>query len=328
MKKKQYGFTLAELLIVVSIISVLTATAVPLYTKQLEKSREATDLANVRSAYAKLMNAVISEEKTSGYWDDENNLYKTVVPLKQKYTDWETYPLRIADVSVSEDKKNNAQWLGLPGADGKCEIAFNPVTNLSTFTWSGKNTSPTQGQLTVLNPYAWNGSGYNVDSLDSQKKEKLGKGFSTYFDENVGTKYEGLKELEPDTKYEISFTYDPATVASGHRIMAGATLIFGEDGKCKADSGTAAFKENGTKNGVQYSYKTDPNTGLVTYTATFTTPKADVNNSKYYYGMNFNCRTQTGDGDTERTFASVGITDAQVQAAQKSVLNTFEIKKV
>ena len=49
------GFTLAELLIVVAIIAVLTAIAIPVFTAQLEKSREATDIANVRSAYAEVV---------------------------------------------------------------------------------------------------------------------------------------------------------------------------------------------------------------------------------------------------------------------------------
>ena len=52
MKKNNKGFTLAELLIVVAIIAVLVAIAVPVFTTQLEKSRESTDIANIRSAYA------------------------------------------------------------------------------------------------------------------------------------------------------------------------------------------------------------------------------------------------------------------------------------
>ena len=46
------GFTMAELLIVVAIIAVLVAIAVPVFTSQLEKSREAVDAANIRAAYA------------------------------------------------------------------------------------------------------------------------------------------------------------------------------------------------------------------------------------------------------------------------------------
>ena len=54
-KMNKKGFTLAELLIVVAIIAVLVAIAIPVFNAQLEKSREATDIANVRSAYAEVV---------------------------------------------------------------------------------------------------------------------------------------------------------------------------------------------------------------------------------------------------------------------------------
>ena len=59
-RNNKKGFTLAELLIVVAIIAVLTAIAIPVFGTQLEKSRQATDLANIRSAYAEAMAEAIS----------------------------------------------------------------------------------------------------------------------------------------------------------------------------------------------------------------------------------------------------------------------------
>ena len=50
--RKRKGFTLAELLIVTAIIAVLVAISIPIFSSQLEKSRVATDQANVRSAKA------------------------------------------------------------------------------------------------------------------------------------------------------------------------------------------------------------------------------------------------------------------------------------
>ena len=54
-KMNKKGFTLAELLIVVAIIAVLVAIAIPVFTAQLNKSKLATDTANVRSAYAEIV---------------------------------------------------------------------------------------------------------------------------------------------------------------------------------------------------------------------------------------------------------------------------------
>ena len=59
-KNNKKGFTLAELLIVVAIIAVLVAVAIPVFTTQLEKSREATDLSNIRSMYAEAALVVLN----------------------------------------------------------------------------------------------------------------------------------------------------------------------------------------------------------------------------------------------------------------------------
>ncbi len=49
-KNKKKGFTLAELLIVVAIIGVLVAISIPIFNKQLEKSRETHDIYTMRQA--------------------------------------------------------------------------------------------------------------------------------------------------------------------------------------------------------------------------------------------------------------------------------------
>lgn len=87
------GFTLAELLIVVAIIAVLVAIAIPIFTSQLEKAREATDMANIRSAYAEVQAAALTEEDTGNakISTDKKTVTETI-KLKQQKAGWQTAP--------------------------------------------------------------------------------------------------------------------------------------------------------------------------------------------------------------------------------------------
>lgn len=60
MSKRNKGFTLAELLIVVAVIAVLVAISIPIFSSQLEKSRRAVDLSNARNMKSILMNSYAS----------------------------------------------------------------------------------------------------------------------------------------------------------------------------------------------------------------------------------------------------------------------------
>ena len=81
MKKNNKGFTLAELLIVVAIIAVLTAIAIPVFTQQLERSREATDMSNLRAAYAEAMADYLANGATKAT--------SATVSARQQQTSWQ-----------------------------------------------------------------------------------------------------------------------------------------------------------------------------------------------------------------------------------------------
>ena len=69
----------------VAIIGVLVAISIPIFTSQLEKAREATDAANIRSQYAEVMSEAITEGgNVSG-----KDLFGAV-ELKQKKDEWQS----------------------------------------------------------------------------------------------------------------------------------------------------------------------------------------------------------------------------------------------
>lgn len=67
-RSSKKGFTLAELLIVVAIIGVLVGISIPIFTTQLEKSREATDIANLRAAKAAITAQYLDDATTGSWW--------------------------------------------------------------------------------------------------------------------------------------------------------------------------------------------------------------------------------------------------------------------
>jgi len=60
--KNKKGFTLMEMLIVVAIIAILIAIAIPTFASSLNKARVATDETNIRSGYAAVMTEILTDE--------------------------------------------------------------------------------------------------------------------------------------------------------------------------------------------------------------------------------------------------------------------------
>ena len=127
------GFTLAELLITVAIIGVLVAISIPVFASQTEKSREATDLSNVRAAYAEVMAEAITENM---------EYQEKTVPLKQKQDDWQSRdPITIAGVTHYKSQGNTANWKGIPTAGGECVVYYDRAAAVIVFDWKGKSTA-------------------------------------------------------------------------------------------------------------------------------------------------------------------------------------------
>lgn len=128
MKQNKNGFTLMEMLIVIAIIAVLIAVAIPVFASQLEKAREATDLANVRSAYAQ-----VSTEALLG--DSEATV---TVNLKQKQADWQSVdPVNIGGIVHSKSQGDTKNWIGVAEPNGTCVVSYKEDYGI-ILNWSGK----------------------------------------------------------------------------------------------------------------------------------------------------------------------------------------------
>lgn len=66
LKKDKKGFTLMEMLIVVAIIAIIVAIAIPTFSNALTKAKVAADKANVRAYYAEVAaNYMLAEDETA-----------------------------------------------------------------------------------------------------------------------------------------------------------------------------------------------------------------------------------------------------------------------
>ncbi len=96
---KKRGFTIAELLIIAAIVGFLVAVSIPLFTAQLEKTRETADIHTMRAAaslgqqfyYEGVTNKESAEKAGMQWWSGSNtsksNAFAIYIPDKGAFSD-------------------------------------------------------------------------------------------------------------------------------------------------------------------------------------------------------------------------------------------------
>lgn len=200
------GFTLAELLIVVAIIAVLTAVSVPLFGNQLEKARQATDLSNMRAAYAAAEYAyLLDEQPLSGYYDAASGQLTESVPMG--------YGQSTKDVTDFFEVLPYAS--GVPNADGMAN-AIRATVNESgqvSLVWGG-------GTGAVYRAAASRWSSLSVSELKNPETAQ----------ERQAADVDGLQKLADSfigmTKSELKELYSDANDGDINNMFGGGGVLF------------------------------------------------------------------------------------------------------
>lgn len=136
------GFTLVELIVVLTILGVLAAMLIPALHGYIEKSLETADIVNVRTAYMQ----VLADAMTG----DSNPTQ--IVQLKQGQDGWQHFdPVTIAGITHAATDSNTDNWKGSPTAHGTCTVSYVEGTGV-VLTWSGK--APNKPQHAPARPPA------------------------------------------------------------------------------------------------------------------------------------------------------------------------------
>lgn len=142
LRNNKRGFTLVELIVVLTILAVLAAMLIPALQGYIEKSLETADVLHVREAYMEVLTASLT--------NDTENQVKTV-KLKQKQDDWQFMdPITIAGITHYKADKDTPNWKGIPTAGGVCTVSYDAKVGV-VFTWSESGGNNTKVEINFSN---------------------------------------------------------------------------------------------------------------------------------------------------------------------------------
>ena len=257
--KGKKGFTLAELLIVVAIVGVLSAVAIFIFSSHLEKSREATDIANLRSAKATAVSKYLADDLIDGvfYFDtqkgvlvSEDDFTDGSITGYGKGTEKNGSSANTFDVSAIANGSISMCWIDTDGSSNANTDNYTPDIDVS-----GQIIKVTFG-VGSSNPGGSGGSSNPGGSGGSPGSETCTHTYDKYVSNNDGThqvlcsKCDDVNNASEDCNY-VSGTCDKCGYsdpnASNEPIIAGSATF--------KDGVTLTWEElQHSDNGTKYSY--------------------------------------------------------------------------
>ena len=132
------GFTLMEMLIVVAIIAVLVAIAIPTFNGALTKAKESADVANVRALYAEWQLAMLTDNKELPTGDNAKETF-----LAGPTTGGNTYTFNDPSKITYTPDTTNGKSKGTLEYDSDKLTGGNVADDSSKYEWKLENPSIT-----------------------------------------------------------------------------------------------------------------------------------------------------------------------------------------
>lgn len=234
-----------EMLIVVAIIAVLIAIAIPVFNSQLEKARDATDDANKRSALAVASAAYLSEETNlvGKYFDVNQGILTSTIP--KPYGKSTVNPNRrnmVIQVKTATGDLVEVDWISAVPSGIAAEFP-KLFDNTGFVSWLTKNvgkkdlfidSEATNGNYTPIVNEALQKSGIDTSvssySVSIPKDAtlddlKAGKGYVIYYGPKITGQNKAGDEMEI-TAYDTSTgTYSTVNVVLTSVTSSGKTYL-------------------------------------------------------------------------------------------------------